>query len=59
MRQKVDIKNIDRNQKLARKLPVLVVKLFDRRPDQFFVYDIGGFEPEKILTADEQAAAYE
>ena len=59
VRQEVGIRDIDRNQKLARRLPVLVVKLFDRRPDQFFVCGIGGFEPEKILAADEQAAAYE
>ena len=58
-RQEVGIWDVDRNQKLAGRLPLLVVKLFDGRSDQFFVCGIGRFEPEKILAADEQAAAHE
>ena len=58
-RQEVGIWDVDRNQKLAGRLALLVVKLFDGRSDQFFVCGLGGFEPEKILAADEQAAAHE
>ena len=58
-RQKIRIGDVDRNEQLAGWLPLLVIELFDGRPDQFFVGRIGGFKPEEVLAADQQAAAHE